>query len=233
MAEEKTSTEQDPFAVLATILIIAVLIATVLTRLQNFITQEGKLNNFLRTFWLFLQGEATFGDLIGTANSPFLFFLFIFLRVLSLTLSVVLAWYTVSTLRKLTELNKKLRAPLQKRTAQPETKGQAPERYVNPKWMKVLTHFNSENPSDWKLAILEADIMLNEMLDKMGYQGETMSEKMKKVEKSDFSTIDYAWQAHKVRNSIAHEGSDFAIGKHEVQRVLGLYKVVFEEFKYI
>lgn len=103
----------------------------------------------------------------------------------------------------------------------------------NDKWERVLAHIASENPSDWRLAILECDVILEEMAEVMGYRGENLGEKLKNVERSDFRTIDQAWEAHKVRNMIAHEGSDFLMSAHEAKRVVGLYQQVFEEFKYI
>ena len=103
----------------------------------------------------------------------------------------------------------------------------------NEKWERVQTHIASKNPSDWRLAILECDIILQEMVEVMGYRGENLGEKLKNVERSDFTTIDQAWEAHKVRNLIAHEGSDFLLSEHEAKRVIGLYRQVFEEFKYI
>ncbi len=101
------------------------------------------------------------------------------------------------------------------------------------RWGVILEHINSVNPSDWRLAILECDIILDEMLTKMSYHGETISDKLKAVEKSDFLTIDKAWEAHRVRNAIAHEGSNFQITDREVKRVVGLYEEVFREFRYI
>lgn len=103
----------------------------------------------------------------------------------------------------------------------------------NDRWNKIMEHIESENTNDWRLAILEADIILGEVLDKMGYRGESMGEQLKSVEKSDFTTIDDAWEAHKIRNSIAHEGTDFIVTKREAKRVIELYKKVFEEHNYI
>jgi len=104
---------------------------------------------------------------------------------------------------------------------------------VSEKWERVIVHINSENPSDWKLAILECDIMLSDILEKMGYNQETISEKLKAVEPSDFTNIEAAWEAHKIRNAIAHEGSEFLINQREAKRVIGLYEVVFREFAFI
>lgn len=104
---------------------------------------------------------------------------------------------------------------------------------VNKRSEKIAEHINSTNPSDWRLAILECDIILDEMLTKMSYHGETIADKLQAVEKSDFLSIDKAWEAHRVRNAIAHQGSDFQITDREARRVVGLYEEVFREFHYI
>lgn len=104
---------------------------------------------------------------------------------------------------------------------------------INQKWKQVETHIGSSNPSDWRLAILEADIMLGDMLNKIGYQGDSIGEQLKGVEESDFLTLQDAWEAHKVRNQIAHQGSDYPLSDRDARRVIGLYKKVFSEFFYI
>ncbi len=104
---------------------------------------------------------------------------------------------------------------------------------VNKKWGRVTAHINSANQSDWKLAIIEADIMLDDLLDVLNYRGETLADKLKSIEESDFVTLDLAWEAHKVRNVIAHEGSDFQLNEREARRVIELYRSVFNEFKFI
>ena len=103
----------------------------------------------------------------------------------------------------------------------------------NKKWERIQQHINSKNPSDWRLAILEADIILEEMLERLGYPGQTIGDKLKSVSKGDFKTIDAAWEAHKVRNAIAHEGSDFEITERETRRVIEQFESVFKEFKEI
>jgi hypothetical protein len=104
---------------------------------------------------------------------------------------------------------------------------------VNKDWQRVQRLFNSENPSDWKIAILEADIMLEDLVRiKMGYTGETLGECLKQIEASDFTTLQEAWEAHNFRNRIAHE-SDSGISRRDVNRIIGLFEKVFREFSYI
>jgi hypothetical protein len=103
----------------------------------------------------------------------------------------------------------------------------------NKKWDQIQKHIASMNPSDWRVAILEADILLYEMLDQMGYDGDTIAEKLKLIEASDFNTLDLAWRAHKVRNAISHEGSSYEMSYEQAQNTIELYKKVFEEFYFI
>ena len=103
----------------------------------------------------------------------------------------------------------------------------------NEKWEEITRLSNSPHASDWRLAIIEADVMLEELLRTAGYHGENLGEMLKSVEKSDFTTIEAAWEAHKVRNKIAHAGSDFALNEREAKQVITLYEAVFREFRII
>ncbi|MDO8729319.1 MAG: hypothetical protein Q7K26_05560 [bacterium] len=103
----------------------------------------------------------------------------------------------------------------------------------NKKWEKVMKYANSDNASDWRLAIIEADVILEELLHSAGYVGESIGEMLKSVDKNEFLTIDDAWEAHKVRNAIAHSGADFQLSERETRRVIALFEKVFKEFQVI
>lgn len=103
----------------------------------------------------------------------------------------------------------------------------------NERWEHVQNLSNSDNPSDWRLAILEADVMLEELLRSSGYHGDSVGEMLKSVEKSDFLTIEDAWEAHKVRNRVAHDGSSYLLNEREVRHVISLFENVFKEFEII
>lgn len=99
-------------------------------------------------------------------------------------------------------------------------------------WQKVQSHLNSQNPNDWKQAILEADKMLDEILTGLGYRGESIGEKLKRVQPGEFKNIQDAWDAHKIRNQIAHEPG-FQLDQHAANEAIQAYRRVFEEFYYI
>ena len=103
----------------------------------------------------------------------------------------------------------------------------------NAKWEKIIKYANSSNASDWRQAIIEADVMLEELLRTTGYVGESVGDMLKSVNKNEFITIEDAWEAHKVRNAIAHSGGDFQLSERETKRVIALFEKVFKEFQVI
>lgn len=100
----------------------------------------------------------------------------------------------------------------------------------NARWEKILALANSENPSDRHMAIIEADVMLEELLETLGYSGDSVGEILKSVDKNQFSSIDAAWEAHKVRNVLVHSGESFDVTEREAKRVIALFEEVFREF---
>ncbi len=101
------------------------------------------------------------------------------------------------------------------------------------RWSRILQQSEGEDQKAARLAILEADIMLNELLDVLGYKGETMADKMRQVDRANFNTIDLAWEAHKIRNRIAHDGDAHEMSSREIRRVIDLYERVLKEFHFV
>lgn len=102
---------------------------------------------------------------------------------------------------------------------------------VNARWQHISSLGSGTSASEWREAIIEADIMLDDMLTRQGYVGDGVGEKLKSVDSADFNTLQDAWEAHKVRNQIAHEGSSFDLSESLVRRTLARYESVFREFK--
>lgn len=100
----------------------------------------------------------------------------------------------------------------------------------NSRMRDVEQHIRSDNPNDWRLAIIEADIILEDILEDSGYAGSTIGEKLKSASPTSFTTLQDAWEAHKVRNRIAHEGGDFVLTKKLAQDTINQYRRVFAEF---
>lgn len=101
------------------------------------------------------------------------------------------------------------------------------------RWGDILSHVAGSNPSEWRVAVIEADILLGEVLERAGYEGVAIGDQLKSAAHSPFSTLQDAWDAHKVRNQIAHAGGDFVLTKKIAQETIARYERVLREFNAI
>ena len=150
------------------------------------------------------------------------------LKFILALLSGIFTFLIIILVRKLTKLRHAEQAELLSLTQKDFTV----ERTANENWEKIIAYTESDNEANWKLAIIEADKILDEMVKKMGYTGEDLGTRLRVVEASDFISLEDAWEAHRVRNKIAHEAG-FTLTKREAKRVIGLFEKVFREFDYI
>jgi len=107
------------------------------------------------------------------------------------------------------------------------------DRSTNPRWKYIQTLIDSPNESDWRIAILEADTLLEESFKELDIVGNTMAELLEEAKTNGYPHIGDAWDAHIVRNKIAHEGTDFPLSQIEGRRVIKLYQNIFEDLKVI
>ena len=103
----------------------------------------------------------------------------------------------------------------------------------NPRWIKTLAYLFSQHASDWKLAVIEADSMLEDLMNQLGFKGENLGERLKGATQDKFQSLTSAWEVHTVRNRIAHEGLAFELSQHEAKRVIALYEQIFRQFGFI
>lgn len=109
-----------------------------------------------------------------------------------------------------------------------EKRGRVDPEEFKDSWQGVLIHINSNNESDWKLAIIEADKLADNLLIQKGYKGDSMAERLTSIEKNELRSIDLLWEAHKTRNRIAHK-TGFKLSHHEATKAISYYKEALEE----
>ena len=94
----------------------------------------------------------------------------------------------------------------------------------------ISAQINPKDAQSLKLAIMEYDKVLHESLTKLGAKGNTLGEKLK-FNASFFSGREHhqaAWDAHKVRNSIAHD-LNFSAKPDELLATVSLFRQVIEK----
>lgn len=70
------------------------------------------------------------------------------------------------------------------------------------RWLEIEQKLSRDDEASYQLVVLHADKLLDHALKERGTVGQTMGERMKRV---NWSNADHVWRAHKLRNRIAHE----------------------------
>ncbi|HSX14614.1 MAG TPA: hypothetical protein VLE72_01730 [Candidatus Saccharimonadales bacterium] len=83
---------------------------------------------------------------------------------------------------------------------------------VRARW-QTIEQMATESGSGLRNAVSEADKLLDYALKQLGTPGETMAERLKRVE-GRLSHKEDVWQAHKLRNHLAHEVSFDLVASH-------------------
>lgn len=104
------------------------------------------------------------------------------------------------------------------------------EKIVAEQWKEIILKTEGESEEEWRLAIINADALLDLVLKRSGYPGETMMERLKAVKPENLPSLNNLWEAHKIRNQIVHS-PDFSLSKKEAIRILRIYKQALQELK--
>ncbi|MDP3954103.1 MAG: hypothetical protein Q8Q06_01635 [bacterium] len=75
------------------------------------------------------------------------------------------------------------------------------------RWEEIKNHANSFNTAEWKLAVIEADKLVDTALKAAGFPGETMGEMLTLIKSEQLPEIGNLWEAHKLRNLLVHDPS--------------------------
>lgn len=103
----------------------------------------------------------------------------------------------------------------------------------NTRWDHIQELIHSGVPGNWRLAIIEADSVLDGILKERDLPGDTIAEKLKSFAPGDLATLQSAWEAHLLRNKIAHEGSSFELTERDAKKAINQFEVVFRELGFL
>ena len=140
-------------------------------------------------------------------------------------IALVVGAANIYFLYKQNEVQLLMQKKLQKTTEANATPAMAKNR----EWERLKGMVDGDNPAEWKLAILDADKMLEALVYQLGFDGDTLGERLKNADTSRMTTLESAWEAHKIRNRIAHE-PNHVLTKREARKALVLFEQVFREF---
>ena len=95
------------------------------------------------------------------------------------------------------------------------------------RWMTIEQSLVRDEPASHLLCVLNADKLLDQALCEKGVQGQTMGERMKRLQ-TTWSNANAVWGAHKLRNQIAHD-HDVKVSYDDARRALSAFKQALKD----
>lgn len=98
------------------------------------------------------------------------------------------------------------------------------------RWKAIEGRLASGNPSQYKVAVLEADALAEEMLSGIGFKGANMGERLSVVNEGQIAAIEDLRFGHAMRNRVIQDPA-FSLTQKDAEDVLGRYRKFFEELE--
>lgn len=101
---------------------------------------------------------------------------------------------------------------------------------VNKEWENIVKRLDSRDEANYKLAVIEADKLLDTVLKDLTIPGSTMGERLKAVTLSQLPSIDNVWKVHRLRNHLVHT-TDFTLTENKARQAIDIYNQALKELK--
>lgn len=149
------------------------------------------------------------------------------LQILSLILSALFVWGIIYIIVKTNYFEIKREEYLDMMG-----KGYVSKRRSLRAWRQIKKRLESQDQNDWRLAVLEADHLLNQILKMSGYLGIRLEEKLEIITSAQLANIEDVKRAHSVRDKIAQDPA-FEISQKEAKEIVDVYRQSFKELNLI
>lgn len=100
------------------------------------------------------------------------------------------------------------------------------------RWQKIVNRLDTSSEAQYKIAILEADKFVDEILEGISHKGENMTEKLEKMHPGQLENMAELARAHKIRNEII-QNKNFSVDEKTARQAVAIYENVLKEFEFI
>ena len=94
----------------------------------------------------------------------------------------------------------------------------------------IQKKLNSGKESDYKMAVIEADDFLKEVLERMGYKGEFLEDILLQVNDKILPSLEKIKDVRKIRNNIVHD-PDYNLTKDQALNITRTYEQALRELE--
>ena len=97
-------------------------------------------------------------------------------------------------------------------------------------WEKIIKRLGTGKEGEFRMAIIEADSLLEEALRGMEYKGEKINDLLNQVDIKIIPNLDKIKSAHEFRNKIVHDPS-YELTLNETKKIIGVYEQTFRDLQ--
>ncbi|MBI1984666.1 MAG: hypothetical protein HYS60_00960 [Candidatus Wildermuthbacteria bacterium] len=94
------------------------------------------------------------------------------------------------------------------------------------RWQKALARLQTANEAEYKLAIIDADSMLDESLKRLGFGGANLEERLKLLTPVILPNVKDVERVHALRNNIVHD-PNFILSLDQARDAMEVYEKAF------
>ncbi len=97
-------------------------------------------------------------------------------------------------------------------------------------WSGAKNRLYSQRESDYKSAVIEADALLEEVLKRLGYAGDSVEDRLNQVDTGVMPNLDQVKRAHKIRNNVVYD-PEYKISLETAKGMLEVYEKAFRDME--
>lgn len=104
------------------------------------------------------------------------------------------------------------------------------ERKLVKNWKRIKKRLEKDDEGAAKMAILEADKMVGDVLKRMGYLGENLDERLEKIDRNIIPSLDLLKEIHIISNKIDQD-FEYYVSLKDAKKIIDNYEKIFEELQ--
>ncbi len=97
-------------------------------------------------------------------------------------------------------------------------------------WEKIVKQAKEGDESERKLAIIEADDTVEGILEKLGYKGSSIEDRLSKLNEDIIPNINDLKRAHKTRRDIVYD-PNYTLSEDESKEMIDIYEKTFRDMQ--
>ena len=100
------------------------------------------------------------------------------------------------------------------------------------RWDKIKNRLEKGDQASLKLAVIEADKIIDDIFIRMALPGKDMQERLAQFQKHELSSVDLVWEAHRLRNLIVNNPKA-EISAEQATEAIRYYETALKELEYL